>query len=189
MKILTFIAALVAVLLCFSSCTPANTPSETTDEITTDEITTDEITTEEDPPTTEVFSTIPNAGPETLKYFDVTLSHKPTEHDLLSLLLDKDLVDLMREDVREKEIPISEIVARLGKPHCYGLPVDIGPWFVWYTENGLYVAAHYFLPDDAPTPTDVEEPQRTIEYALVWKMWFCKQENSPQPIPLYLFEK
>ncbi len=192
MKIARFTAILLAALFCLSSCatlvgegseittgggTPASPESSATDDITT----------EEDPPVTEMFSTMPNASLETLKYFDPTLSHKPTEYDLLSFLLDKRLVGLTGENILEREIPISELVARLGKPHSRGLPVSYSPWLVWYTENGLYIAAHYFPADDVPE--DVKGLQRTFEYSLVWEIWFCKQENSPQPIPSYLFDK
>lgn len=190
MKIARFTAILLAALFCLSSCASlAGEGSEITtggDTLASPESsTTDDITTEEDPPVTEMFSTMPNASSETLKYFDPTLSHKPTEYDLLSLLLDKRLVGLTGENILEREIPISELVARLGKPHSRGLPVSYCPWLVWYTENGLYIAVHYFPVDDVPE--DVIGSQRTFEYSLVWEIWFCKQEDSPQPIPSYLF--
>ena len=185
-KIISLLLLLViGIIIPFSSCTPSNTPSETTDEITTDEITTDDLTTEEDPPETEVFSTKPNAGPEVLKYYDPTLSHKPTEHDFLLLLLEKRIVRLIGQNILEREIPVSEIVERLGKPHDDGLPVSMNPWLVWYTENGLYIAVHYFPSDDVPE--GVKGLQLMFEYSLVRSIHVCKQETSPQPIPSYLF--
>ncbi len=187
MKILTFIAALVAVLLCFSSCTPANTPSETTDEITTDEITTDEITTEEDPPTTEkYYCTRPGeTDPVVLENFDLTLSHKPTVSDILSLLSS---MNLKKGFWFEEEVPIPEIIARFGKPHNFGTG-SLYPSFIWYTEEGMYLCVTFYHPDEK-CPTDIDPLQWYLEGGMAFKIaMFYNQEDSPQPIPSYLFEK
>ena len=187
MKPIRLIAVLLAALFCLSSCaTLAGEGSEITTGGDTpaspESSATDDITTEEDPPVTEVFSTMPNASSETLKYFDPTLSHKPDMEDVFRLIGD---VGLGKDLCFSEEVTIATIIEYLGKPHDYG-PFSGISSYVWYSKEGLYLCIPYFVSEKAPSDVDLTQWRR--ERGVAARLLICNQEDSPQPIPSYLFD-
>ena len=188
MKPIRLIAVLLAALFCLSSCatlvgegseittgggTPASPESSATDDITT-----------EDQSTTETFSIHPEVtDPISKKHFDFTLSHKPTMEDVFRLIGD---VGLKKDLYFSEDVPVTKIIEYLGKPHDFG-PFSGIRSLVWYSEEGMYLCIIYFVSEQAPS--DIDPIQWDIETGVAHKLLVCNQEESPKPLPSYLFDK
>ena len=189
MKPIRLIAVLLAALFCLSSCTSlAGEGSEITTgggtPASPESSTTDDITTGEDQSTTETYSIYPECDdPIVLEYFDITLSHKPDMEDLFRLIDD---VGLRKGLYFSEDVPITKIIEYLGKPHAFG-PFSGISSFVWYSKEGLYLCIIYFVSEQAPS--DIAPTQWNIETGVAHGLLICNQEDSPKPLPSYLFDK